>query len=388
MKKIVCIGVIGLSLPALVAQESVPLREKPAENIKQDEKQRAKVQIAILLDSSGSMGGLINQARAQLWDVVNTFIDAKVGGAVPYVEVSLYTHGQSSPGENKDYIRQIQPLTRDLDQISADLFDLNTSGSVELCGAAISRVVRELKWDANAKTYKAIFIAGNESFKQGTIDSLKACKEAIEKGIIVNTIYCGDEQEGVKSGWKEGAAAADGEFSVINQHLEEVKILAPQDQTILELNRKLNSTYVTFNSLGKKKVMMQESNDLRNESLSYSSAIARACSKASANYYNASWDLVDASSVEGFDWASLKEENLPEVLKGKTIEQRKAWVAQKKEERKGIQEKIKSLNSERLKFIDKKRKELAKQNGESLDTVIQRTVKEQATRKGYTFDKK
>lgn len=106
---------------------------------------QAKVQIAILLDTSGSMNGLIEQTKTQLWKVVNTFIGAKQNGRVPFVEVALYQYGMN--GNASPFIRAIQPLTRDLDQISEDLFALTTNGGAEYCGAVIAQATADLQWD-------------------------------------------------------------------------------------------------------------------------------------------------------------------------------------------------------------------------------------------------
>lgn len=388
MKTISYIGVVCLTLPALGwAQETVEIKEekKPILEKKAEVEKQAKVQIAILLDSSTSMNGLIEQAQAQLWDVVNAFIDAKVDGQVPFVEVAFYTHGQGNPGELKDHIRQIQPLTRDLDKISEELFALKTTGSQEFCGTVISRATKELEWDENPDTYKAIFIAGNESFFQGSMDAKKACSEAIAKGVIVNTIHCGEEKKGVDEGWATGAKLADGSFSFINQNQAVVSIDAPQDDKILELNTKLNKTYVTYNDIGKSRLLMQHSNDLKNTSLSKSAGVSRVQSKATLNYQNSSWDLLDASKGKELDWSTLKDENLPEELKGKTTEERKAWVAEKQKERTSIQKEIAKLSVERQNFVSEKRKELAEKDGEALDTVMKKVVVEQAKKKGYKF---
>ena len=105
------------------------------------------------------MSGLIAQAKTQLWSVVNEFIAAKQAGKTPVVQVALFEYGKSSLSNESRWIRQIQPLTRDLDSISKELFALSTNGGEEYCGAVIEQAVNTLSWDASPKTYKAIFIA-------------------------------------------------------------------------------------------------------------------------------------------------------------------------------------------------------------------------------------
>jgi hypothetical protein len=144
-----------------------------------------KVQLAILLDTSSSMSGLIEQAKTQLWKVVNTFIAARQGGRAPHVEVALYEYGNTGLAAETHWIRRIQPLTRDLDKISEELFSLKTNGGDEYCGEVIRKAAEDLAWDRDPNTYKAIFIAGNEPFTQGPVEPLQACKEAVSKGIVV-----------------------------------------------------------------------------------------------------------------------------------------------------------------------------------------------------------
>ena len=123
--------------------------------------------------------------------IPNEFINAKQNGQRPDLQVALYEYGKSSLSAREGYIRQIQPLTTDLDKISEELFKLKTNGGEEYCGWVIQAATENLAWSKGANDFKAIFIAGNEPFTQGPVAYAQACKAAIEKGIIINTIHCG-----------------------------------------------------------------------------------------------------------------------------------------------------------------------------------------------------
>ena len=58
--------------------------------------QNPKIQAAILLDVSNSMDGLIEQAKAQLWNMVSVMGKAKCDGVAPQIEIALYEYGRSS----------------------------------------------------------------------------------------------------------------------------------------------------------------------------------------------------------------------------------------------------------------------------------------------------
>ena len=185
------LGAIGIA--AIVA---LTVNTKAGEPASPREIEKPLVQIAILLDTSGSMQGLIEQAKSQLWKICNEFIKARQDGVAPEIQVALYEYGKDSLSQNSGWIRQIQPLTQDLDKISEELFALKTNGGQEYCGWVIKDAVNELAWSPRSDVYKVIFIAGNEPFTQGPVNYAESCKAAITKGIIVNTIHCGGEMEG------------------------------------------------------------------------------------------------------------------------------------------------------------------------------------------------
>lgn len=401
MKLTTLIGCAGLLMASLTIadnepQEAIiePVGAKKSESTeskiipvaKPDDKQ-AKVQLAILLDTSGSMSGLIEQTKTQLWSIVNTFIKAKQNGQVPFVEVALYEYGNDGLSSENHWIRQIQPLTRDLDKVSEDLFSLRTNGGSEFCGAVIKRAVGDLKWDSSPDTYKAIFVAGNEPFTQGPINAATSCKEAIGKGVIVNTIHCGSESVGINTGWKSGPMLADGKFLIIDHNKAVVHVDAPQDKLILEWNTKLNGTYVPIGKLGQRRVATQVAQDAQALKSKGNAIQSRAATKASGNYYNANWDWVDACLVKDFDWSKIKEADLPEEMKKMTLDQRKGYIAKKREERGACQKKIQELSKQRAEFVKAKLKELGKESGDTIDAVVVQTVRQQAEGKGYKFEK-
>ena len=388
-KTIQCIigAAIALSAPFATAQEPA-VETVPAEGtakIAPVPAEETVIQLAILLDTSSSMSGLIEQAKTQLWSIVNQFISAKQMGKTPVVQVALYEYGKSSLSKKQNWIRQIQPLTRDLDKISQELFKLKTNGGDEFCGAVIAKAIESLDWSASSDVYKAIFIAGNEPFTQGPISPEVACKAAITKGVIVNTIHCGDEQAGIIGGWKQGALLADGSYMIINQNQALAHIDAPQDDTIVELNKKLNDTYVTYGRKGEEAKMNQIAQDSNASGIAKGNLASRARTKASSNYYNASWDIVDKAKEKDFKWSDIKKEELPEELKKLSTEELKAHVAKKTAERAEVQKKLLKLTEERESYVAEKRKEMG--GDESLGKAVVDAVKKQAATKGVTFGK-
>ena len=342
-----------------------------------------KIQIALLLDTSSSMDGLIEQAKSQLWKIVNELAAAEKEGRTPKLEVALFEYGKSSIPEGESYMRMITPFTGDLDRISAELFALTTNGGDEYCGKVIDSAAKNLKWDSDNGSLKLIFIAGNEPFNQGETNYIDAGRKASAKGIVVNTIFCGDRETGITTYWKHGADITGGRYINIDHNRKVMNIVAPQDAEIARLNAELNKTYLAYGIKGKEKKMEQEIQDSNAKSLSGAIASERAASKASAHYRNSSWDIVDAVQDKNIDLKKINKEDLPDEMKSMNEVEREKYVKQLALKREKIREKINKLNIERRAYIENAEKE---QGGdETLDTAIIKTVREQASEKKFRF---
>ena len=344
---------------------------------------RPIVQIAILLDTSGSMQGLIEQAKGQLWKIVNEFINARQNGKAPEVQVALFEYGKSTLPPAEGFIRMIQPLSNDLDKISEELFALKTNGGDEYCGWVIREAVNRLTWSNSPDVYRAILIAGNEPFTQGRVDYAESCKAAVARGIIVNTIHCGGSADGIATKWRDGALLADGKYMNIDQNQAVVHVEAPQDAEILRLSTALNNTYVAFGAVGTESRVRQSAQDVNALSLApQGAAVNRALAKASSNYRNANWDLVDAVKENTVKLDELKREELPKELQTLSTSERKDYLNKKAKERTELQTKINELNKERTQFVAEK---IRNTPANTLDAAVVTAVREQAAKRNYSF---
>jgi len=344
-----------------------------------------RIQVAILLDVSNSMDGLIEQAKAQLWNMVSTMGKAQCANNVnPQIEIALYEYGRTTNDASKGYVKQINSFSNDLDSISKNLFNLKTQGGDEFCGHVIFSSLKELNWDNSQNSYKVIFIAGNEDFLQGDVIYTKACAEAKNKGVIVNTIYCGDRMQGIREHWNLNSECGDGSFTNINQDAKIEEIPTPYDSILFSLNNKLNGTYISYGAGGESKFATQAYMDAANLSGSKDAAAKRVAVKGKANLYkNDSWDMVDRAALAdsvGF-LKTLDKKTLPDSLKNKSTEELKKIISEKKQQRGNIQKEIETVNAQRETYIaEEKRKNAGKIKEATLETEVERIIKIQAQR--------
>ena len=340
------------------------------------------IKVALLLDTSNSMDGLIDQAKAQLWEIVNELSYAKCRNQRPNLQIALYEYGNDNLNAKDGYLRKILGFTEDLDDVSKELFSLTTNGGSEYCGTVIQSSIKQLDWGNDADDLKMIFIAGNEPFTQGKIDYKDAAAEAKEKDIVVNTIFCGDYNHGISSKWRHGAQLTYGDYMAINHNQHTVHIASPYDDLILQLNVKLNGTYIPYGSKGRMKVAIQEEQDANAAEYNKANAVSRTVSKGSHLYKNSSWDLVDAEKEKDFSYDELKKADLPDNLKGKSTAEIKAYVAKQRKEREAIQREIAQLNEKRRLYLAEKKKE----GDNELEGAMIQALKRQAEKKDYNWN--
>jgi hypothetical protein len=342
-----------------------------------------KIQAAILLDVSNSMDGLIEQAKAQLWNMVSVMGKATCNGVAPQIEIALYEYGRSSNNVSDGYVKQISPFTSDLDKLSQDLFKLTTNGGDEYCGQVIFTSLNELNWDTNSQNYKVIFIAGNEDFLQGSVLYTKACNLANQKGVIVNTIYCGDRLQGIKEHWNLAGECGNGSFTNINQDAKLPDIPTPYDSTLTVLNIKLNGTYLYYGADGKTNYSRQYLLDAGNAGISSQAGAQRTSVKGNKQLYNnASWDLVDAVDNDSLFISKVDMKTLPDSLQTKSRAELKQIVDTKNNERGTVQKEIATTSVQREKFIATERAKAASGNNNiaTLETEVEKVIRGQAKR--------
>lgn len=344
-----------------------------------------KIQVALLLDTSNSMDGLIDQAKSRLWNIVNTLTTLKYNGQAPQIEIALYEYGNDGI-RDENYIRQVTPLTQDLDLVSEKLFALRTNGGSEYCGAVIRDASANLNWDSNEKSMKLIYIAGNEAFDQGKINYKDVVSKAKGKNIYTNTIFCGSREEGIQTFWQNGASLGGGKYFNIDSDRKVMYIETPYDIRVSECNAKLNDTYIYYGNHGSEYRLKQITQDKNAEAQSASNLVERAVAKSKKNAYkNDHWDLVDKAEKDAGFIANVKESELPAELKGKTKEEIKKTIAAKSEARDKIQKEIEELSKKRQTYIDSEMKKRGTDDSDDLGKAIESSIVELAKKNGYSL---
>lgn len=228
-----------------------------------------------------------------------------------------------------------------------------------------------------------LIIAGNEEFDQGNVPYEEAIKKAQANKIIVNTIFCGDYNRGVRFEWKDAAIRASGKYFNINHNDRRIYIATPYDDEIILLGKKLNKTYIYYGKNHKERMSNMMAQDANSKRISKSSYIERNLVKAKKQYSSAKWDMVDAYSKNAEAALNVSAETLPSELRGKDKKEMKKILEKKVNERTTIQSEINTLEKKRRAFISKK----SIKKDDNLGDAIIKSIKKQAHENGFVFSK-
>ena len=374
----------AIRLITLIALSISMVGTATAKSIAQHDEPSRQVDVVIALDVSGSMSGLIDSAKQRLWDIVN-----ELGRAQPQpdLRLAILTYGNPSYGAQSGYVRIDLPFTRDLDAVNETLFSFGTDGGDEYVARVVSTAVQQLDWSDDPDALKIVFVAGNEGAAQDPQISIRqATLTASTNGIVINTIYCGSDNDTEAAGWRNVASMADGLYASINQDAAAVAAIAtPMDKDLAELNTALNDTYVAYGKEGDNYKQNQERQDANSYAMSPSAVASRTVTKASKMYANNSWDLVDAVEA-GTNIEDIEVEELPEELQELSLPEREAYVQEKSEKRAGIQQEIRKLDKDRRDYIAEEKSKLAGEADAGLDDAIKEGLRSIAAEKGFTFE--
>jgi vacuolar-type H+-ATPase subunit I/STV1 len=262
----------------------------------------------------------------------------------------------------------------------------------EAVNEALYEAIHTISWSQDPQSYKVVFLVGDappHMDYQDDVNYPQTLAAALEKGIVVNTIQCGDNSTTLRQ-WQKIAQLSHGRYFQVEQAGSAVAIATPFDADIAALSKELDQTRLYY---GSKKEQAKQKRKL--EASDKLHAIASPESRARRATFNASTsgstnflgekELVDAVASGRVDLANIDREALPAPMQAMSHKEQKTLIAESAAKRDELQQQIKALASERQAFLDERVKSV---DGieQSLDYKIYRTVREQGKEKGLVYE--
>ncbi len=355
-------------------------------------KKKARMEVCFVLDTTGSMGGLIEGAKQKIWSIANEMISAK-----PAPDIKLGLIGYRDRGDQ--YVTQVYDLTDDVDEIYGKLMKFQAQGggdTPESVNQALHESVEKMSWSKSRKVLKIVFLVGDAPPHMDYQDDVKypaVCEMAVKKDLIINTVQCGTMASTTPI-WNKIAKLAEGEFVAIQQSGGVVAISTPYDEAIAKCNGKLGSTVCAYGSV------LEQQSALRKNSLALSAPGEAAADRATFNsksrlsgassykVITGDQDLVALFEENKLKWSEVDEKKLPENLKKMSQKDREEYLQKQIEQRRSVQTELDDLLKKRQTFVIDEKKRLAEAGkGDGFDAKVSEMIHEQAARKGIGYDK-
>jgi Mg-chelatase subunit ChlD len=342
--------------------------------------ERPKADVVFVLDTTGSMGGLLDGAKKKIWSIANELLK---GSPKPELRVGLVAYRDKGDA----YVTQVTDLTPDLDKIYEILLGFQAQGGgdgPENVRQGMHDAVTKISWSKERKAFKVMFLVGDAPPHLDYDDVPKIediCLAAVKADITINAVRCGGDPDTGRI-WQDIASRSEGTFASIDQGGGVVAIATPYDKEIGELSDKVGRTVVAFGDPSARREL-ERKEGLAASAPAPAKADRAAAKSAGGALYEA--DLVDAVKDGRKRLEDLKPEELPAEIKDKSPEERKAWLDAKTKERAELQKQVVELSKKREQFIAD---ELAKRGEkDGFDSVVKDALRKQAEKKGIEFAK-
>ncbi len=349
---------------------------------------RPKIDVVFVLDTTGSMGGLIQTAKDKIWSIARTMASAQ---PTPDIRIGLVAYRDRGDA----YVTQVVDLSSDLDSVYARLMDFEANGggdTPESVNKALYDAVHKVSWSQDPQAYQVVFLVGDappHTEYQDELQYPEILAQARKKGIVVNTIQCGDMPITMEP-WQQIASLGQGRYFQVEQAGGAVAFATPFDADIAALSAQLDRTRLYYGTGEERKRMELKvaATDKLNSFASMESLARRGAFNASpagsANRLG-EMELVDALSSGKVSLAELDDADLPESLKPLAPAEQEAVILHMTEERHQLTKKIRELADKRDLFLETK---IAEEGGatDSLDQKIYETVSLQAAKAGLTYE--
>lgn len=311
-----------------------------------------RIEVAFVLDTTGSMAGLIDGAKRKIWSIANGIIDVN-----PDADIRMALIGYRDLGD--EYVVKTHDMSGDLQGLYGHLTRFVADGggdTPESVNEALDAAVHDLAWTDDDNVRRIIFLVGDAPPHMDYANSPNyrhVIRDARDRGIIVNTVQAGADPVTAEF-WQDMAALGDGRYFAIPQDGGQVQVMnSPYDRAIIDLQLRIDRTALPYGSRA-------QQDELR------AKLSARAAAPADVQVDNSEFyskksaareivtgggDLVDdvRNDVRSLD--AISQDDLPADLRGLTADKLKAAVDGRRAERERLEAEMAGLVRQREQYV-------------------------------------
>jgi len=335
------------------------------------------IDIVFVLDTTGSMSGLLEGAKKKIWSIAN-----KIASGEPRPEIRVGLVAYRDRGDT--YTTQSTPLTKDLDEVYGALLQLQASGGGDFpedVNEGVRVALRETGWSSRKDALKMVFVVGDapphDDYDPQLTSSVLAA-EAKERGVILHTVQCGSNPETART-FAALSNAAEGTYMAIAAHGGMSVVATPFDDELAALSRSLADLALDYGGAESKRKGRKKKQRRKEMPSSAAADVASFGGKVGRMYRE---DLVTALKDGSVNLDMIEEEELPSALQGKSTVAKRSILKANKAERARISEEINKLSTKRDSFLEG---EAAEVPADSFDEKVLDSVRDHARKIGVSY---
>lgn len=346
------------------------------------------IEVVFVLDTTGSMSGLIETAKEKIWSIATTLAGAE---QAPEIRMGLVAYRDRGDA----YVTQVIDLSADLDTMYGQLMQFAADGGgdgPESVNRALEDAVNDISWSQGVSTYRVLFLVGDappHMDYQGEAQYPEIVRAARAKGIVVNTIQCGNMQQTIAP-WTEIARLGSGRYLRVEQAGGAFSVATPYDDEIAQLSAELDGTRLFYGNeeqmraLGSKTAATEALNQAATTGSRARRAAFNSTESGIANLFG-DQDLVENVTKGEVALDEVPKEQLPEIIRELESAEQMKVIDELAERRSELRSRIDTLVESRSEFIAER---VAEEGGahDSLDRQIYEIVRDQAAPAGLSFD--
>ncbi len=343
------------------------------------EKERPSVEVVFVLDTTSSMGGLIEGAKTRIWAIANEIAKGRPGPRVKMGLVAFRDKGD-------EYVTKTFDLSENLDNTYKDLLSLTVGGGgdgPEHVIAGLDAAIEKMSWSKDKKTFKVVYVVGDAAPHEDYPEAPKlsaVIEKAVRMGLIVNTVQCGADGATTEA-FTRVARLGEGRFLPIPHDGGMVAVATPFDERMASLSAKLEGTSLAYGS-GRKEAREAGLLAKAVRGMAAPAAAAERAEFKSRMGFAASSDLIAAVENETVALKDVKADDLPEELRGLDADKREAKVAEMSAERKKLKAELDGVASQRAAWL---KNQAGSRRADSFDARLVDALKVQAKAKGIVY---
>ena len=369
-------GALALLTASCVAS-TIPVQAKP-------DLARPTVEVAFVLDTTGSMASLIEGAKRKIWSIATTIIDENPGAEIRMGLVAYRDIGD-------EYVTRRVELTADIQDLYAQLLELRARGGgdwPESVNEALHEGITKLSWTSGPEVSRIVFLVGDAPPHMDYKQDMKypqVLTLAKRKDIVVNAVQAGEARDTLRV-WREIAQMGDGEYIPIPQDGGKVVVIeTPFDIEIIELQEKLNGTVIPYGPRAKRSSVEEKTRQVASAPKPAAADMAgylnkRTRTASAAEAITGGGDLVADVAAGRQTLSAVKNDELPDALRAMKPEERQAAISQQMTERKALNDRMTALVKKRDAFVAEQQKKQPVKAADSFDRAVQSTLKAQIKR--------